>query len=100
MEQARIEWIASLGLSVHLEEEGPVIINTSCTFLKPMSYPGLVEIRTHVDPPGRSSVQTHMDMLIDGELYAQGAAKIVWTNRQTGKSIPLPDHMRTLLEAE
>jgi acyl-CoA thioester hydrolase len=99
MEQARIDWIDGLGLPVRMGGEGPVIINTSCTFLKPMSYPGLVEIRTYVDPPGRSSVQTHMDMLIDGELYAEGAAKIVWTNRQTGKSMPLPETLRALLEA-
>ncbi|MCL2344696.1 MAG: acyl-CoA thioesterase [Desulfobulbus sp.] len=99
MEQARVEWMEGLGLLVRLGGDGPVIVNASCTFLKPMNYPGTVEVRTYVDPPGRSSVQTHMDMLIDGELYAEGAAKIVWTNTQTGKSIPLPDRLRALLEA-
>jgi len=100
MEQARVEWIEALGIEVRPGGDGPVIINASCTFLKPMTYPGLVEIRTSVDRTGRSSVQTHVEMRIDGELFAEGAAKVVWMNTQSGKSVPLPDHVRAALEAE
>jgi acyl-CoA thioester hydrolase len=39
-------------------------------------------------------------MLIDGELFAEGTAKIVWMNTQSGKSVPIPDHVRAVLEAE
>ncbi|HEX6733315.1 MAG TPA: thioesterase family protein [Azonexus sp.] len=100
MEQARVEWIEALGVQVRPGGDGPVIINASCTFLKPMNYPGTVEVRTYVGVPGRSSVQSHVDMLIDGELYAEGAAKIVWMNTRSGKSVPIPDHVRAVLEAE
>ncbi|PKO85865.1 MAG: thioesterase [Betaproteobacteria bacterium HGW-Betaproteobacteria-12] len=100
MEQARVEWIETLAVPVRPGGDGPVIINAACTFLKPMNYPGTVEVRTYVDRPGRSSVQSHVDMLIDGELYAEGAAKIVWMNTQSGKSVPIPDHVRAVLEAE
>ena len=100
MEQARVEWIEALGVEVRPGGDGPVIINAACTFLKPMNYPGTVEVRTYVDKPGRSSVQSHVDMLIDGELYAEGAAKIVWMNTQSGKSVPIPDAVRAVLEAE
>lgn len=100
MEQARVELIEALGVQVRPGGDGPVIINAACTFLKPMNYPGTVEVRTYVDQPGRSSVQSHVDMLIDGELYAEGAAKIVWMNTQSGKSVPIPDQVRAVLEAE
>jgi len=100
MEQARVEWSEEVGIPVRPGGVGPVIINASCTFLKPMNYPGMVEVRTYAGHPGRSSVQTHVDMLIDGELYAEGAAKIVWMDTQTGKSAPIPDHVRAGLEAE
>ena len=39
-------------------------------------------------------------MLIDGELFAEGAAKIVWMDTQTGKSAAIPENVRALLEAE
>ena len=100
MEQARVEWLEELKIEVRPGGLGPVIINASCTFLKPMNYPGTVEVRTYAGHPGRSSVQTHVDMLIDGELFAEGAAKIVWMDTQTGKSAAIPENVRVLLEAE
>ena len=100
MEQARVEWIEEMGVQVRPGGTGPVIINASCTFKKPMNYPGTVEVRTFVGHPGRSSVQTHVEMLIDGELYADGAAKVVWMDTQTGKSVEIPDQVRAVLEAE
>ena len=102
MEQARVEWIEAMNILVRPGGAGPVIINASCTFLIPMTYPGNVEVRTFTGPPGRSSVQTYVEMTIEGDerLYAEGAAKVVWMDTQTGKSVPLPDHVRAMLEAE
>jgi acyl-CoA thioester hydrolase len=100
MEQARVEWVEAMNFPVRPGGSGAVIINAACTFLIPMNYPGTVEVRTYGGPPGRSSVQTHVDMLIDGTLYAEGSAKVVWMDTQTGKSVPLPDALRALLEAE
>lgn len=102
MEQARVEWSEGLQVPVRPGGAGPVIINASCTFLIPMNYPGMVEVRTFVGAVGRSSCQTYVEMCIEGDerLYAQGAAKVVWMDTQTGKSVPLPDNVRASLEAE
>lgn len=100
MEQARVEWIEDMKVPVRPGGEGPVIINAACTFLQPMNYPGMVEVRTYVGAVGRSSCQTYVDMLIDDVVYAEGAAKVVWMDTQTGKSVPLPEHVRAVLEAE
>ena len=101
MEQARVEWIEEMQVPVRLGGDGPVIINASCTFLIPMNYPGTVEVRTYVGAIGRSSCETLVEMRIVGDerIFAEGAAKVVWMNTQTGKSVPLPDHVRTVLEA-
>jgi len=83
-----------------MEDEAPVIVNASCTFIVPFTYPGIVEMRTWAGKPGRSSLQTWHDLYPAGTdtLYAEGAAKIVWTRPSTGKSVPLPDSIRALVE--
>jgi len=101
MEQARIEWLEALGYGVAVTlDESPVIVHASCTFIVPFTYPGTVEIRTYAGRPGRSSLPTWQELYKVGEdmLHAEGTAKVVWTRPATGKSAPLPDNIRKLVE--
>jgi acyl-CoA thioester hydrolase len=102
-EQARIDWLAELGMrDIVAVDEGPVIINASCTFLKPITFPATVEVRMLIGKPGRSSLPTYYEMRVVGEdeIYAEGAAKIVWWNPKTGKSLELPAFIRNLYPHE
>ena len=93
MEQTRVEWLEQLGYPINVQcEEAVVIVNASCTFLLPLTYPGQVECRMIAGQPGRSSLPTFYELRKVGEdvIYAEGAAKIVWMAPATGKSIPLP----------
>jgi acyl-CoA thioester hydrolase len=102
-EQARIDWLAELGMrDIVAVDGGPVLINASCTFLKPVTFPATVEVRTLIGKPGRSSLPTYYEMRVVGsdELYAEGAAKIVWWNPKTGKSLELPEFIRRLYPYE
>lgn len=105
-EQARIDWLAELGMhDIVSGDEGPVIINASCTFLKPITFPATVEVRTLIGKPGRSSLPTYYEMRVVNnggadEIYAEGAAKIVWWNPKTGKSLELPAFIRNLYPHE
>lgn len=97
MEQARIEWLESFGYGLtEKQNQGPVIVNASCTFLIPLTYPGSIECAMYGGTPGRSSVATYYELRLIGDerLFAEGAAKMVWINPATGKSIPLPDVLR------
>jgi acyl-CoA thioester hydrolase len=97
MEQNRIEWLESFGLETAVTQtEGPVIVNASCTFLIPFTYPGIIDCRMFSGHPGRSSVPTYYELRLVGEdrIYAEGAAKLVWIDIATGKSIALPDALR------
>lgn len=101
-EQSRIEWLESMGFFLHAgRDEAAVIVNASCTFLLPITYPAMVEVRLYSGKPGRSSIPTYYEMRCVGEdvLYAEGAAKVIWFNPASGKSAPLPERIRLLVEA-
>lgn len=101
MEEGRVELLDALGIVIRPGGRGPVVVNVNCTFLVPMTYPGTVEVRTYVGPPGRSSFMTYVEMRLEGDatLYAEGHAKVVWADMATGKSVPLPAEIRAWLEA-
>ena len=101
MEQARVEYLETLGFKVMPRGSAPVIINASCTFLVPLNYPGVVEVRMFCGRPGRSSVPTYYEIGLQGDdtLYATGDSKIVWMDVATGKSVPIPDELRAELPA-
>jgi acyl-CoA thioester hydrolase len=100
MEQTRIEWFYTcarrLGVAAY-EREGPVIVNASCTFHSPLTYPGEAEVRMFVGPPGKSSVESYYEIWMNDRKYADGAAKLVWIDLETAKSAPLPAAFRALL---
>ena len=91
-EQARIEWLHACypDGGVYLDQ-GPVIVNASCTFKKPLVYPGDVEVMMYLRELGRTSVVSWYELWMDGVLYADGAAKIVWIDLASGRAIPLPE---------
>ncbi|MEF8698048.1 MAG: thioesterase family protein [Candidatus Accumulibacter sp. UW25] len=96
MEQARVEYLETLGFRVMPQGSAPVIINASCTFLVPLNYPGVVEVRMFCGKPGRSSVPTAYEirLLTEDTIYATGESKIVWMDVASGKSVPIPDRLR------
>ena len=97
MEQARIGWLDGLFGSLDASRaEGPLIVNASCTFRRPLSYPGNVEVRMYLDDPGRTSIGSYYELYVNGELYADGAARMVWMDLQANRPKPLPDSVRGL----
>ncbi len=100
-EQARIEWLEAQGCPVRPDEPvAPVIINASCTFLIPVTYPATVTIHMYGGEPGRTSVMTWYELFVDGDerLHAEGASKVVWMNMRSGKSEPIPERIRAIFE--
>jgi acyl-CoA thioester hydrolase len=102
MEQTRIEWFYAFAERLGAEPyagQGPVIVNASCTFIEPLVYPGEVEVKMYVGEPGRSSFGSHYDIAMNGKKYAEGAAKMVWIDRRSGRSMPLPELLRSSLQS-
>ena len=94
-QEARIEWMASLGLDLK-QTTGPVVVHIACTFLKPVVYPATLTLSSNLHSLGRSSVVIDHDLYQGDQLMAQGVCKIVWVDYQTNKSIPLPDKIRNM----
>ena len=108
MEQARISWFGELVPEDEAwQSTGIVIANAICNYRRPITYPGTVEVRLMVGPPGGSSVPTFyelrvtQDELRDPVPYADGAAVVVFVDMKTQKPARIPEGIRQrLLESE
>jgi acyl-CoA thioester hydrolase len=98
MEQARIGWFESLlPRGEAWNTISIVIVNASCSFRKPINYPGTVEVKVFAGEPGGSSVETFYELALNDELYADGAAKVVFVDAVKQKPLRIPDNIRKLL---
>jgi acyl-CoA thioester hydrolase len=98
MEQARIGWFDALVPEEEAwKDTGIVIANASCNFKLPLNYPGTVEVKLFVDPPGGSSVGTHYELWMNEALYADGAATVVFIDMQRQKPKRIPEGIRSRL---
>ena len=99
MEQARISWFDAL---VPQEEAwkstGIVIANASCNFKRAINYPGTVEIQVYIGAPGGSSVPTFYELSVNGEVYADGAATVVFIDMQKQKPVRIPQAIRKVMQ--
>ena len=108
MEQARISWFDALvPEEAAWRSTGIVIANAACNYKRPITYPGVVEVRLYVGAPGGSSVPTYYELLVerDGVLdpapYADGAAVVVFIGMESQKPVRIPDGIRQrLLDAK
>ena len=98
MEQARIGWFESLlPRGEAWRTIGIVIVNASCNFKKPINYPGTVEVKVFAGAPGGSSVETNYELSVEDQLYADGAATVVFVDAEKQKPLRIPDEIRKLL---
>jgi acyl-CoA thioester hydrolase len=101
-EQARISWFDDLRIEYQPGSEGPILGSISCRFLKPAVYPVEFEVTTYVGRPGRSSFSMWHELYRAGEpreRYADCEAGMVWIDIAEGRSRPLPEWVRKILQA-
>lgn len=101
MESIRIEWLFQVGGKPDMNGEGFVIVNAFCNFIRQLEYPGEVLARQYVANAGRSSFDAFVTLERydqPGVLYATGGATTVWLNIPQGKTVPLPEWLRKIVE--
>ena len=94
MEQARVDWISSLGYKVAPEGESVIMINGFCNFFKQLTYPGNLILKTYVGAIGRTSMDVFHTMALTTEpdvLAAEGGTTMVWVDMSTSQSVPWPE---------
>jgi acyl-CoA thioester hydrolase len=99
-EIARLDWMFKVGAGVDPAGQGPIVINAFCNFLRQLEFPGDVRVTVYVAKPGRTSFESYHTLERTDEpgvVYAEGGARIVWTDYPAKKSAPMPAWFRTLL---
>jgi acyl-CoA thioester hydrolase len=97
MEQARISWFAALVPEREAwKSTGIVIVNASCNYKRPITYPGTVEVKLYVGKPGGSSAPTFYELRVDDDPvpYADGAAVVVFVDMRAQKPVRIPEGIR------
>lgn len=96
-QEARIEWLEDICLDLR-QKTGPVVLQVTCTFLKPVVYPAILTLSSNLHSIGRSSLVMEHDLYQDKLLMAQGVCKLVWVDYQKNTSIPVPEDIRNLFQ--
>ena len=99
LEEARVAWFERAGVAMSNVPFGPVVLQTQHTYLKPVIHPATVVVELRAGTVGRSSlVIEHRMRTVEDPLtvYGEGYCKLVWIDHESGKSVALPEHVRTL----
>jgi acyl-CoA thioester hydrolase len=99
-ECARLEWLNAVRARGERNGQGSVVAQTTCNYRLSIPYPETLLVNLYVSPPGRTSYTTYYELLSASDnsiKYGDGKAVMVWVDRTTGKSQPLPDYMRAVL---
>ena len=100
IEQARINWLDSLGLNFAQDEQGVVVVNAFCNFMKPVEYPADLIIKTYITNPTRVGLDTFNEMSLASDpetVRATSGATIVWVDFKSQKAASWPDQIKAKL---
>ena len=99
-EQARIEWLEGHGFAVTGVGTGPILAKASVTYLKAIVYPTQIEVRLYAGRVGKSSFTLGSE-IVNGrdasERFTEAEFVTVWVDYGAGRSVPIPDGLRTAL---
>jgi acyl-CoA thioester hydrolase len=98
-------------VNAHLIEQGALdihdgatiglVIETQCNYFAPVAFPQAVEAGLRVAKIGNSSVRYEVGLFLQGEplTVARGHFVHVYVDRATRRPTPLPQRLKTVLEA-
>jgi len=93
--------ISDGGLDIRNSPVIGYVVSSSCQYFGPVAYPDALEVGLRVDRLGNSSVQYGIGLFRAGEeqIRALGQFVHVFVDRETEKSVPIPDRLRAALSA-
>ena len=91
--------IRSGGLDIARDPVVAYVVETSCRFLRPVSFPATVDVGLRVARIGRSSVVYDLAVFesVDDAAAAAGRFVHVWVERATGRPAGIPESIRGVL---
>ena len=99
-EAARIAWFDSMDYVSGNPDHGPVVVQSNCSYHKPVVYPCQLQVVTRLQQVGNSSFVLLQNLCgrSDDTLYAEAHITCVWVDRQTGRPARASDFLRGLLD--
>lgn len=87
-------------LDIHQGTVVGFVVDSGCSYFRPVAFPDTLEVGARVATLGRSSVRYELAIFKRGEeaLCAAGHFVHVYVDRGTGQSTAIPDATRRLLE--
>ncbi len=103
LEQCRSLWMDSVPCHWQDGDTGPVVANVNINYRRPIHWPARLEVTLRPESPGRSSIKLHgeirsvsRDKDVQPTLFADAAVTLVWIDKASGESVPLPASIREL----
>jgi len=102
LEDCRARWMDSVPSHWQGESSGPVVANITINYRRPLGWPARLRITLKPLSPGRSSIKMEHEIRAikddgeDGELHADATTILVWIDKKSGESVPLPTSIREL----
>jgi YbgC/YbaW family acyl-CoA thioester hydrolase len=97
LEEARLRWMLAMpGMGMD-DDVAPVVAASNLNYRRPIEWPGDIVIELFVERIGGSSLTIGhriVDSKDGGTLYCDGNIVMVWIDRNSGRSAPLPESVR------
>jgi acyl-CoA thioester hydrolase len=101
-EESRLEWMLRHGMHLNNRSEGMILLKTSTTYKKPVTYPAQVVVDLYAGRVGNTSFDLLNTLTVEGESEPACEAEfvIVWFDYVNNKPKAVPDFLRALLRGD
>ncbi|MDT8438472.1 MAG: thioesterase family protein [Wenzhouxiangellaceae bacterium] len=102
LEQCRSEWMSSVPSHWQDGDTGPVVAAVHINYRRPLYWPGQAVVTLKPASPGRSSIKLESEIRSAPDesgktvQYADATVTLVWIEKKSGESVPLPSAIREL----
>ena len=97
LEEARLQWLQHLAIRI-ADDSAPVLAASNLQYLRPIEWPASLRIELRCARLGNSSI-TLAHRIIEADdadaVYCEGEVVMVWIDPSAGKSVPLPEAIRS-----
>ncbi len=97
LEEARLQWLQHLAIVI-TDHSAPVLAASNLQYLRPIEWPAALRIELRCARLGNSSI-TLAHRIIEADdadaVYCEGDVVMVWIDPSAGKSVPLPEAIRS-----
>jgi acyl-CoA thioester hydrolase len=101
MEDTRMVWFTRLGEDLGSTTSSPAVVNININFRQEIRYPSTVRVTLSISRASEKRVLNHY-AIVDRDqpevVYADAELTLVWIDRETRRSVPVPSKVRDSID--